>query len=351
LNELIVMNYELYYGETQIDTAGRGSDFVDIGPGDDGTECVTACDYGESGDGYGTYQDYDLHSGDKASDPAELVEFSTDPETPSDDDLPQDDTYAFTPLPKMTGEQSAAPDLDGSGSLEGPPSEDGLPQSGGSEFGSSDSSSCVIPELPHHAVDSAELTPPPGFRYNPDILESYADQVRAAIAEAAYQAQPVPSFEDVPPLDDITPTFNPTGAADDEIYARGQVPRSLRPFRALRSEWTADEEPVEMWRIVERARLEDGTGITSSRVLVDGKLGDVEGFKPVRHLASNHESRLDVNGTTTPFISFSTDPVNLARDVILKHGFGVRGERNSVVICVRVDPDRVITGPVPGAHR
>jgi hypothetical protein len=190
----------------------------------------------------------------------------------------------------------------------------------------------------------ANLTPPAGFKFNEDILSDYEEQVQDALAEAAYQAAPLPSFEGVPTLD-ITPTLNPTGAPDSEIFARNRMPQSLRPARALRSEWTNDDQQVEMWRVVERAKLEDGTGLVSSRILHDNRLGDVEGFDSDKHLLSNHERRMGSQDTSTPFISFSTDPVNLAERAILRNGFGARGQRDSVVVRVKVDPDRVITGP------
>lgn len=194
---------------------------------------------------------------------------------------------------------------------------------------------------------SNHLTPPPGFEYNPDVLdEDYDDQVRVAFAEAAYQAEPVPSFEDVPTLD-ITPTFNPTGAPDSEIFASNRMPRSLRPTMAPRSEWRDDDQPVEMWRIVDRAKLVDGTGLVASRILHGNDLGDVEGFRPARHLASTDERRRANENTTTPLVCFSTDPVDLAKNAILRNGFGIRGGRDSVVVRVEVDPGRVISGPRP----
>jgi len=66
---------------------------------------------------------------------------------------------------------------------------------------------------------SGKLTPPPGFEYDPDVMNDYEDQVQHAIAEAAHQAEPVPSFEGVPTVA-ITPTFNPTNAPDSEILHR-----------------------------------------------------------------------------------------------------------------------------------
>jgi hypothetical protein len=188
-----------------------------------------------------------------------------------------------------------------------------------------------------------EQVPPPGFKFNPDIFEGYEEQVQTAVAEAAYQDAPLPTFENVPTLD-ITPAFNPTEAPAEEIFARNRAPRSLRPAMAPASEWRSDDRPVRMWRIVERAKLEDGTGLVSSSILQRNSVGDVETFNPVLHLASNHEGRMAGEGSSTPFVSFSTDPAKLARDVILKHGFGIKDGRDSVVVEVGVDSARVISG-------
>jgi hypothetical protein len=190
---------------------------------------------------------------------------------------------------------------------------------------------------------TSESVPPTGFVFNPDMLESYEEQVETAHRKAAYQAEPIPSFEDVPTVD-VTPAFNPSDASEEEIYARGRVPESLRRLgEATHAELTGNSEPVEMWRIVERKRLKDGSGLASSRVLYDRTLGKVEEFDAVKHLASNHERRVADPGAATPFVSFSTDPRSLAERVILRHGFGVKGGRDSVVVKVQVDPSRVIT--------
>jgi len=211
--------------------------------------------------------------------------------------------------------------------------------------------------MPEQQTHTDQLTPPPGFKFNPDLLLDLDEQIQAAIEEAEYQAAPIPSFEGVPALD-ITPNFNPTGAASDEIYARNRAPRpqhyiepasgSLEPAGSritIRSKLTDDPRPVEMWRIVERSKLLDGTGLVASRILHDNTLGDVEGFDDTKHLLSYHERRVADKDASTPFVSFSTDPENLAEQVILRHGFGIKGGRDSVVVRVRVDPSRVITSP------
>src|SRR5688572_30279697 len=175
-----------------------------------------------------------------------------------------------------------------------------------------------IAVLEMEAGNPGEVVPPPGFAFNPDSLSDYDEQVEFAAERYAYQQQPLPSFENVPHLD-ITPKFNPTGVRGEEIYAQGRVPRLLRPHIVPRSEWSDDPSPVSMWRILERSSLEDGTGLVSSAILKDGELGDVEGFDPTKHYVSNHKRRIDGENATTPFVSFSTDPVNLAEQVILRY--------------------------------
>lgn len=188
-----------------------------------------------------------------------------------------------------------------------------------------------------------QITPPTDFEFNTELLVDYDEQVEIAIAEAAHQAKAIPSFEAVPTVD-ITPSFNPTGASDDEVYARNRIPRGMHRGWALRSTWTDDPEPVVMWRIVERSKLEDGTGLTSSRILQSNSVGDVEKFRSAKHLASMHDTRMSGEDKATPFVSFSTDPERLAKQYILRHGFGIKGGLDSVVVRVHVDPNRVITG-------
>jgi hypothetical protein len=194
------------------------------------------------------------------------------------------------------------------------------------------------------APHQANLTPPPGFQFDPDLLDDYEEQVQNAIAHAKYQEAPLPTFEGVPTVD-VQPKFNPTGAPESEIYARGRVSEGLRHIGSKpRSEWVNSTEPVKMWRIVERSKLEDGTGLVASRVLQQNSLGDVEGFDPVKHLASHDAGRMNDPEAATPFVSFATDPQYLASNMIVRTGFGIRDGRDSVVVQVEVDPSRVITG-------
>ena len=202
--------------------------------------------------------------------------------------------------------------------------------------------------MPH-----SETTIPAGFKFDPDVLEPYDEQLEGARKVAAYQAAPIPGFENVPTVD-ATPSFNPTGAPDDEIYVRDRVPDRLRHVMLPRSEWIAqgkaEDGPVEMWRIVERTKLEDGTGLVSSSVLQAGTVGDVESFSRVNHSGTNHEGRMSSAEAATPFVSFSTDPIYLARTMIAGYGFGVSGGRESVVVRAVVDPGRVLTTPNKKDH-
>lgn len=142
---------------------------------------------------------------------------------------------------------------------------------------------------------------------------------------------------------DITPTFNPTGASSEEIYATGRASRLMK----LHAEQVNDREPIEVWRIVDRTRLIDGTGITSSQILLDGTLGDIEMFNVDRHFGgatsatTSHESRTSDPRNATPFVSFSTDPKFLAQSIA--KGFGTSEGRDSVVIRATVDPDRFVS--------
>lgn len=193
-------------------------------------------------------------------------------------------------------------------------------------------------------IAPGNLTPPPGFRYNPNSMSDYAEQVQTAVDFWNHQNASLPNFEGVQELP-ITPSFNPTHAPDTEIYARNRMPYSTKSGKKIHSQWPESDEPVTMWRVVEREKLKDGTGITASQVLQTNSLGDVEGIDDTDHYKSHHEQRLKDMSAGTPFVSFSTDPVDLAGNLILRKGFGVKGGRDSVVIQVRVDPGRVLTGP------
>lgn len=171
---------------------------------------------------------------------------------------------------------------------------------------------------------------PEGFKFNPDILADRDEQILMFLSNAAYQAAPIPSFEGVPTVA-IEPAFNPSNAPDEEIYGHVRAPDST------------PEQPIEMWRIVDRDRLRDGSALVSSRILGSNSVGDVEAFEGemIKHLASNHDSRMSDPEAATPYLSFSTDPLNLANRMILGYGFGIKDGRDSVVVRVRVDPSRV----------
>lgn len=190
--------------------------------------------------------------------------------------------------------------------------------------------------------DPTRNSVPANFVFDPDLIMSYDEQVEATIRRNHYQASPLPSFEGVHTAN-IMPKFNPSGVPDEEIYVRGVSLKKPGPFSSLHSELTGDTDKVEMWRVVERERVIDGTGLISSSILLDGSVGDLEEFDTVKHLTSNHTKRTTKPGAATPFISFSTDPVFLAHTVILRHGFGIKDGSDSVIVRVKVDPDRVVT--------
>jgi len=183
-----------------------------------------------------------------------------------------------------------------------------------------------------------ELVPPPGFKFDPDLLADYEEQIQYALAMARYQVSPKPSFEGVPTLD-VKPEFNPTNAPEEEIFARGRAPKG----RKTHAEVTGSSDPVEAWRIVERSRLIDGTALVSSSILLNNSVGNIEGMDAVRHSGTDHEKRMSGQGKATPFVSFTTDPEFLAKSAVLGGGFGVRNGRDSVVVQITVDPDRIVS--------
>ncbi|MGI9027671.1 MAG: hypothetical protein ACR2FM_02405 [Candidatus Saccharimonadales bacterium] len=177
---------------------------------------------------------------------------------------------------------------------------------------------------------NSEQVMPEGFMFNPDILAEHDEQMLMFLQDAAHQAAPTPSFENVPTID-IEPMFNPTGVPTEEIYVRTKD--SEAPFRQF----------TEMWRIVDRDRLKDGTALVCSQVLKTNSVGEVEASKSKmnNHLGSNHNSRMNDLEATTPYVSFSTDPSYLASRMILGYGFGVKDGRDSVVVRVCVDSSRI----------
>jgi hypothetical protein len=194
----------------------------------------------------------------------------------------------------------------------------------------------------HHENQSVPSDFPPGYGYSEDLMMDYDEQVAAAHEAHAYQQQPTPSYDNVPRAD-VTPTFNPTNAPEDQVYARGRAPEDMRPHTRPHSEFDPDRELIDIWRIEERARVISGLGLVASRLTVDNNLGDVEGFDSVKHLSSNHEGRGTDADRTTPFVSFASDPEYMAENLILTRGFGVKGDRDPVVVHTKVHPSRVLT--------
>lgn len=189
---------------------------------------------------------------------------------------------------------------------------------------------------------------PPGYDYNSEVLADVDEQIAGAWADYDYQAAQVPSTEDLP-IVDITPTFNPTEVPDDQVYVgayeiMGDLgPYAFGPHRSL----SGSTEPVVAWRIVEKARLQDGSGITSSKVLGGEGVTSLDKSDIRKHMASNQASRVDE--AETPFVSFTTDPEMFA-DFIERHQFGTGEGQDSVVIRALVEPDRVLSNGSNKAH-
>jgi hypothetical protein len=141
---------------------------------------------------------------------------------------------------------------------------------------------------------------------------------------------------------DVQPTFNPTDAPEDQIYADAQRPAGL-PRIKPHSEHRPDSDLVDIWRIEERERVRSGLGLVASRILLKNTIGDIADGSATRHMASNYDSRAEGGQEATPFVSFTTDPEDFTRNLVLRHGFGLKDGRDSVVVHARVDPSRVLT--------
>jgi hypothetical protein len=188
----------------------------------------------------------------------------------------------------------------------------------------------------------SDLVPPSDFHFDPELMGSYEDQVRDAIEAAEYQASPLPSLEHLP-CADVVPVFNPTHAPEGEVYGRGRLAHDLGNTWRVRADWPESTKLVTMWRVVDRSKVEDGTGLISSRIQHTNSLGDVESFRSDGHMLSWDKLRMADSDKATPYISFSTDPHDLAATVILKHGYGVKQGQDAVIVEVQVDPDRIVT--------
>jgi hypothetical protein len=154
------------------------------------------------------------------------------------------------------------------------------------------------------------------------------------------------------PASELQPTFNPSNAPDDQIYAKGvKLPDSPAKNWGFKphSELHPDADQVDIYRIVERDLVASGVGLVASRIVDTGSLGDRTElgdlkFKMQDHMASSHQKRVET-GRTTPFVSFSSRPEDLADSVIGGSGFGVKDGSDSVVVHARVAPDRILSAP------
>lgn len=192
----------------------------------------------------------------------------------------------------------------------------------------------------HQPVDDRGQYPP-GYEFNSELLDDDAGQIQSAWREYDYQHTPPPSTETVPTID-ITPNFNPTEVPEEDVFVRAHDvigdlgSHTLGPHRSL----SGSTDPVVVWRIVDKKRLQDGSGITSSRVLSGEGITLIDKTDTRNHGASTHESRAE--GRATPFVSFTTDPENFSK-FIGRHQFGTRDDHDSVVISALVNPDRILS--------
>lgn len=197
-------------------------------------------------------------------------------------------------------------------------------------------------DIPDHqevdAVQPDRSTFPPGYRYNPDLLEDADEQLLYAWQDYDYQNTPPPNFDHVPALD-VSPSFNPTNAPLADLLKENWCPDSLK-----RTGWdvhgahTQSGERVKIWRFVDRSSLQDGTGITSSTIIEGKPFEDHPDM--FRHMASTQASR--TGDRATPFVSFTTDP-EYAASLFKAKDFGQRGGRDSVVIQATVTPGRILS--------
>lgn len=184
---------------------------------------------------------------------------------------------------------------------------------------------------------------PPGFVFDPLNFDDLEEQIAAAHKRAIKDAAPKPSFAGVPQSDTV-PTFNPTGAREDEVFRDDISPQDAHGRWRPHSEFhPGDDTPVEIYRLEERRRVETGLGLIASQVLIDNTLGDTSELTTDHHFSSTHEARTDRPENATPFVSFTSDPENLGKRLILGKGFGIAGQRDSVVVRAEVHPSRVLT--------
>lgn len=138
----------------------------------------------------------------------------------------------------------------------------------------------------------------------------------------------------------LIPVFNPTNAPAEEIYAAGK--RLENGGWKPHSDVEPDLEAVDVWRLERKDKIRDGLGLVASSIALGGTLGDFANFEMHKHMASNQERRATPEGAT-PFVSFSMDPEYVAKNLVLKHGFGVKHGLDSAVVHARVHPSRLMS--------
>ncbi len=154
-------------------------------------------------------------------------------------------------------------------------------------------------------------------------------------------------------IHDIQPKFNPTGAPEADVYPVANIdPAVLEkrgdirvPTRLLPDGSPDPDHRISLWRVEQRSRVEDGTGITSSRVLAGHSAAEPVGRHELnRHLSSSNESRVPGSGKETSYVSFITSAKALG-NMALRNGYGLKGFHDAVVVEASVHPSRLVYGP------
>lgn len=138
----------------------------------------------------------------------------------------------------------------------------------------------------------------------------------------------------------IEPKFIHPGNGEN-IYPRGMrldpdYDLGWKPY----SDFERNVASVDVVRVLEREWVENGLGLVASKVALQGTLGDLSNIRLTDHMASDHKSRQE---NPTPFVSFSTNPADLAEKIILRHGYGIQREQKGVIVQAAVHPERLIS--------
>jgi alpha-ketoglutarate-dependent taurine dioxygenase len=142
---------------------------------------------------------------------------------------------------------------------------------------------------------------------------------------------------------EIQPNFNPTGVPEASIYAT-LTEGHIAPQPA--QDGTIDpNQPITVYRVEQRDRVADGTGLTSSRILARGSVAEpIPREERLRHLSSSYATRAPGSGKETSYVSFSRSARDLGR-MVLQNGYGLMADHDAVIVEAQVTPNRLVSGP------